>query len=322
MWRPYKAASLIAWALLAVTSHARAAALSDYTGRWAATANDRNIIVIDLVFDKDNQSISGTIQRPTSAKIAPPNVFYAIKGPVSQTIIERSRIEQNRLRFDAVRPTAAKQRSAYEMSLTGPDQALLTLVGAPIAPLPLIRVDKRAVVAAKWDEERSFMIDDHMSSNAAMTQLFNEDQSDRVNVAAIDWNVVGKADAARREATRKLLSDGSLHTGADFQRAAFIFQHGDQPGDFLLAHTLAMIAIAKGKYEALWIGTASLDRYLHAIDQPQIYGTQIKPPGDQPANQTAFDPELISDALRQQLGVPSLAQQEEQLEKLNESQAR
>jgi hypothetical protein len=237
MWRSCKTAFSITLFLAASNSIASAAPpLADYAGRWAATTNDRNIIVVDLVYDKDKQSVSGMIMRPTSAQISLPQVFSAVKGPVSQTKIEEPQFDDKRLRFLAARPSDSKQRSPYEMSLTGHDQALLVLVGAPIAPLPLIRVDKSAVVAPTWDEDKGYMIDEHFSSNADMARLYSEDQADRMNLAATDWNVVGKADAGRRESTRNLLNDGSLHTGADFQRAAVIFQHGEKSDDFLLAH--------------------------------------------------------------------------------------
>lgn len=79
--------------------------------------------------------------------------------------------------------------------------------------------------------------------------------------------------------------------------------------DYLLAHTLASLAVSRGDASATWIMTAALARYLHAIGQPQIYGTQFKWPA---ATQEPFDRELISDALRRELGVPSLAAQVEQ----------
>ena len=94
--------------------------------------------------------------------------------------------------------------------------------------------------------------------------------------------------------------------------AANVFQHGDSPNDYLLAHTLAMVAVRKGRNDALWIATATLDRYLQSIKQSQIYGTQFLTPGDKPTTQEPYDRTLISDALRRQLGVPQLSAQEEQ----------
>ncbi len=113
--------------------------------------------------------------------------------------------------------------------------------------------------------------------------------------------------------TRKLLADGQLHTAEDFTRAAFIFQHGTTPDDFLLAHTLAMVAAAKGDEDALWIGTATLDRYLQSTARPQIFGTQIKEKADHTATLEPYNRNLVDDVLRRELGVQPLAVQQEQL---------
>jgi hypothetical protein len=86
---------------------------------------------------------------------------------------------------------------------------------------------------------------------------------------------VAKADAARREQTRRLLEAGALHSGEDYRHAAFVFQHGDSPADYLLAHALAMVAVTKGEATAIWIAAATLDRYLQTIGQKQIFGTQF-----------------------------------------------
>jgi hypothetical protein len=106
---------------------------------------------------------------------------------------------------------------------------------------------------------------------------------------------------------------GQLHTGEDFTWAAFIFQHGSTPDDGLLAHTLAIIAVEKEESTALWISTATLDRYLQSIGKSQIFGTQFKTPPDEPVTQELYDQELISDGLRHLLGVPSREAQEAQL---------
>ncbi|HET9130235.1 MAG TPA: hypothetical protein VFO86_04765, partial [Terriglobia bacterium] len=124
------------------------------------------------------------------------------------------------------------------------------------------------------------------------------------------WTVINREDADRRTQTAKLLADGQLHTAQDFNRAAFIYQHGSTSDDYLLAHTLAMIAVAKGDENSLWIGTATLDRYLQSVGKPQIYGTQFKSGKD--ATQEPFNRNLVSDSLRRELGVPSLATQLEQ----------
>jgi hypothetical protein len=73
-----------------------------------------------------------------------------------------------------------------------------------------------------------------------------------------------------------------------------------------------MVAVATGQSSAIWIASATLDRYLNSIHQPQIYGTQFYTKLKEPATQEPYNRTLISDALRRQLSVPSQAEQEEQ----------
>jgi len=153
------------------------------------------------------------------------------------------------------------------------------------------------------------------SDNRDMTAIFNADQADRKNIGSVDWSVVGPRDDARRSRTKALLDSGQLRTGTDFWHAAFVFQHGDKPDDFLLAHTLAVIAAARGRTDATWIAAATLDRYLQWIGQKQIYGTQFVTPNGGHTTQEPYDRALVSDALREALGVPPIKAQEEQRKK-------
>jgi hypothetical protein len=154
------------------------------------------------------------------------------------------------------------------------------------------------------------------ASNPEMLRLFKADQDDRKTGPNIDWKVVAPRDQARREATRKLLTDGALTTAEDYQAAAFVFQHGTTAEDYLLAHTLAMVAVSKGEPKALWIASATLDRYLIKIGQKQIYGTQyaLNDANGGTWGQEPYDRALVSDALRRELRVPDQAKQLKQLE--------
>ena len=80
--------------------------------------------------------------------------------------------------------------------------------------------------------------------------------------------------AARKATLRAMLADGEIKSAEDFKEAAFIFQHGDNPEDCLFAHVLALEALIRGEESAKWIAASTLDRYLQAIKQPQIFGTQ------------------------------------------------
>jgi hypothetical protein len=151
-----------------------------------------------------------------------------------------------------------------------------------------------------------------------MKRIFDEDQRVRQPGAKIDWAAVNRTDAERREATRKLLNEGVLHSGQDFEWAAFVFQHGSTPEDYLLAHTLAIVALKKGEQDGAWIAAATLDRYLNSIKQPQIYGTQFHWAKGEPTTQDPYNRTLISDSLREQLGVPSVEHQKGQLREWDE----
>ncbi len=157
------------------------------------------------------------------------------------------------------------------------------------------------------------------SDNAEMARLFAADQDARKNIdparfrdrAFVERMIA--ADAERRTRTRALLDAGRLTTGADYYAAAFVFQHGDHPDDYLLAHSLALAAVARGKPDASWIAAATLDRYLQTIWQRQIYGTQFATRPGLTTTQEPYDRALIPDSLRTALGVPVLAKQQERL---------
>jgi hypothetical protein len=106
-------------------------------------------------------------------------------------------------------------------------------------------------------------------------QIYEADQKDReAPVGGVDWKVVGPRDVARKR-VRELIEEGSVRTGKDYERAAMVFQHGDTPDDILFAHVLGVTSLGKGNARARWLAAASLDRYLHRVEQPQIFGTQF-----------------------------------------------
>ena len=72
-----------------------------------------------------------------------------------------------------------------------------------------------------------------------------------------------------------------------------------------MAHVLSTIAGYKGDYRGRWLSAASLDKYLHRTGQLQIFGTQYFVAGDRRLN-----PSRLSDALRREFCVPSLAAQQ------------
>jgi hypothetical protein len=297
--------------------------LDDYAGNWVMKVGQRNFIVISL--KNEGGHLTGTASRPKHFQLTDGLSFSEVSSGIEVGTIARSSTEQGHLSFVVKHPgdKNADDEDDFEMTLTAENKASLKFVGAPIDPWTLSRVQGNCElgVATDWDVNETYMVErETIASSAAMKKIFEEDQRVRQSPATItaeDWKVIDKSDAERREATRKLLAAGQLHSAKDFGEAAFIFQHGDGPDDYLLAHTLAIIAVEKGDSGASWIASATLDRYLQSIGKAQIYGTQYATPPGEPVSQGSYNRELISDALRHELGVPSRGNQEEQLKKYN-----
>src|SRR5262249_52744931 len=143
-----------------------------------------------------------------------------------------------------------------------------------------------------------------------LARLYEEDQGDRQPPGGkpIDWSVVGPRDRRREARVKELYEAGSLRTGKDFYRAAMVLQHASRPEAYLLAHAFCLAALAKGNQAARWLAAATEDRDLMSIGRPQRFGTQYRSAGpDQPVRLYRVDPG-VNDALRRELGVPTLAE--------------
>jgi hypothetical protein len=189
-----------------------------------------------------------------------------------------------------------------------------------------------------------------------MRQLYVEDQRDRGALLTdageaikpgagaqppaqpIGVSVLAR-DAERRKKVRALLAAGQVISAQDFHDAAFIFQHGDTPDDYLLAHILAIEAVVKGDTSSKWIAAATLDRYLQAIGQKQVFGTQYLDNGflyylqhrndadlaekikavPMGTTQQPYNDQLMPDALRENFCVPELKRQTEAVRAANNS---
>lgn len=164
------------------------------------------------------------------------------------------------------------------------------------------------------------------SAVSRVHQLEIEDQSENPgNISPEEYYRHGDA---RRAEIRKLLEEGKITSGEDFSDAALIFQHGQTPEEFLFAHVLAVEGLMRGGSADKWIAAATLDRYLHSVNQPQVFGTQY--PGDKAAGnapkpqvdprvwnvqrtQQPYDAKLLPDSVRRDFCVPDLSQQEKNL---------
>jgi tetratricopeptide (TPR) repeat protein len=58
---------------------------------------------------------------------------------------------------------------------------------------------------------------------------------------------------------------------------------------------LKVTAVSEGFHGAMWLSAATLDRYLHSIRQPQVFGTQFGSLYDSSDNQGSYDTAMLSD---------------------------
>lgn len=156
-----------------------------------------------------------------------------------------------------------------------------------------------------------------VADNPTLTSMFTLDQAAREG-DHVDWAKLGKDDEGRRKDLHLMLDAGEVRTANDFFHAAMIFQHGQNPDDYLLAHILAMDAVAQGSKEARWLSAATLDRYLLSIWQPQVFGTQFHSRDTSgPMTHDKLNPSLVSDSMRAGTCVVPRADQQKVLDTVN-----
>jgi hypothetical protein len=289
-----------------------------YAGTWVMTLEQRVFIV--LTIERQGQAFSARLQGPSSFDLPADGSrlrYSHIQLPIKHRRSVRAAIEGDHMRIVIQDPANPAQPDEFDLRLTDPEHALLQYVGVPVAPFPLARHSGPSPApATDWDANRTYAVEPEVTTaNVEMASIYDADQKDRQNPLAADWRAIAKADRVRRERVSVLLAAGALHTADDHRKAAFVFQHGERSDDYLLAHTLALVALSKGDRSAAWIAAATLDRYLQSVGQPQVYGTQFVGAGEA-MTQKPYNGQLISDALRAELGVPSQASQAQQLKTL------
>jgi hypothetical protein len=135
--------------------------------------------------------------------------------------------------------------------------------------------------------------------------LFAADQAARQTQHS-DWSQISRDDAQRRHEVLNYLSAGQVNASESLYYAAFIFQHGNCPEHYDLAHQLAEQALHQGYIQARWISAASLDRALMSRGFAQKYGTQYVSHDGGPLELYQYDP-TTTDEERQQHDVPPLS---------------
>jgi hypothetical protein len=295
--------------LLAVASSATPRA----TTVWDLKAGNQTILRLDV--EETPSGMTGIYERPEHLGMDNES-FSEISGPLVRRPSRSVRMVEGDIELTFDDPAPHSTPDIFRLHRIDADHATVTYEGTSFEPFDFVRAQARTPLGP-WDPTRTYIRTIVRPTNAEMTAIFDADQADRQS-PKIDWSVVGPADRKRQARTQQLLDSGALHSGEDFYHAAFVFQHGSVPGDHLKAHLLAMIAIARGKPGAVWIASATLDRYLQDIGKPQVLGTQFHLPQNAPVNQEPYDRALVPDAMRTALQVPIIAKQLERERRLQE----
>jgi len=119
---------------------------------------------------------------------------------------------------------------------------------------------------------QTFQVAAASSPDHALARVAAADQADReTGPNKIDWSVVGKRDAIRREQVMQLLNAGGIRTAEDYFDAALIFQHGDTMQDAQLALALATVAsrMDANNRDARVLAADAWDRVMTQAGKPQ-----------------------------------------------------
>lgn len=155
-------------------------------------------------------------------------------------------------------------------------------------------------------------------NNKELVTMYEEDQASRMN-GPIDWAVLSREDSIRRASVDRMIEEGKVKTAQDFYHAAMIYQHGNDTIASGKAVQYMKKAVEMDPSTNKWLLAAAIDRDLMRKGEPQIYGTQFLKNGmNEPYIQYEIDSTQVSDAQRQEYGVPTLAQQKIQLERMNQ----
>src|SRR5205809_7625543 len=90
----------------------------------------------------------------------------------------------------------------------------------------------------------------------------------------------------------ELLRQGRVSSAADYHVAGLLLNHGGEPDDHLLAHTVFLIAALKGDDDSRWYSALALDDYLGAIGRAEFFATSYRD------SASHVDPTHMTDGVR------------------------
>jgi hypothetical protein len=286
---------------------------ASYVGVWSVRIDTQTFAVVALTMSEGG--LVGNVTLPEQFETNGLTISH-ISGSAHENLVEKAVVEGSSLHLTTHSLSDPTDKDEWLMALPVGNTSSLRPAAMPMAPWPM-QSDAGAKVSLIWDKSRTYSLLESSVPSPEMAKIFEEDQRVRVGVT---WTAeyasrMGPGDHQRREQVRDLLGKGKLRSGLDFERAAFIFQHGENSQDFLLAHALALAALVRGEKSASWIASVSLDRYLLTIGQPQILGTQMNF-GVDTGLRKPYDSALVPEALRRQLGLQTPEDEAEQIKLL------
>ena len=116
----------------------------------------------------------------------------------------------------------------------------------------------------------------------------------------------------------QFISQGLLSSGEDYFIAGTIVNHSPDPNDNLIAHALFTAAAFRKHPQARWASAAALDGYLESMGKPQLFGTVYGGINGLQKDRSEVLGPPMTDALRREFCVPSLAKQTELLQLLRD----
>lgn len=265
----------------------------DYVGGWAVTSSGKTVMEIEIEQTHDSRNpFAGFLSHP-HLNITP-KAFTQVHGPLVREEIIASRLFDDHLFFSTRDGLGA--RHDIEMRLDNNDSASLNILDIAGIRWPIIRTNSRAPFTLNWDINHVYTIDrPELPPNTEIIKLYHEVQSSKTT----EEEIVG---SARLQRVKDIITQGKLHTAQDFNQAAYILNRSSKAEDALLAHSLAMAALANGDETAITTATNSLDHYLMLNGRPQIYGTCRQGLGKDSPIRQPYDNGIIPESLRHELG--------------------